>query len=74
VEGIAVDKDEVTFWSKGVQYVYALETKKVYRLVKEDITLHTPDDVKVYVDAIERASLEQVLSSYVESESQKAGK
>jgi hypothetical protein len=45
---------DIVFQSNGVQYVYALETKKIYRLLKEDITFNTPDDVEAYVDVIEQ--------------------
>jgi hypothetical protein len=55
MEVSAVGKDDVVFSSNGMQYVYALGTKKVYRLVKEDITCSTPDDVEAYIDVIEQA-------------------
>jgi hypothetical protein len=53
-EVLAMGKNDIVFSSNGVQYVYIPETKKIYRLVKEDITCDAPDDVESYIDVIEQ--------------------
>jgi hypothetical protein len=53
-------KNDVVFLSNGVQYVYSLLSKNVYRLVKEDVTSNMPEDVATYVDVIEQ-TLEKVI-------------